>query len=325
MTSQNKQYEFDLITFTGDAELGTVDLNLDAAHDTIWASIEQMSALFGRKPEVISDHLKGIFREGELDEATVARKIRTLTDDGRQYSVLHYNLDVILSVGYRVSSRQATKFRKWATSVLKAYLTDGYALNENRLRDDPNALKQLAGDVRKLRTEEKNIYSAVREVFKISSTDYSSSSPTTRSFYAKLQDKFTYAITGKAAAEIVLDRADGMKDFMGLNSTKSGRPTKSDAAIGKNYLNSDELYALHILCEQFLLFAESRAIAGETLTMKQLDAKFDQLLEVQGYPVFKEYKTYLKQKAVAHAEKELDIYRHRMKVEGKTLSGRKSS
>lgn len=316
-----RQGSFDLVHFDGSDDWGSVDLGLDPAHETMWANIEQMAQLFGKSPKTINDHVRNIFREGELDEATCLRKFRIDVGDGRNYKVLHYNLDVIISVGYRVSSRQATKFRQWATSILKAYITEGYALNESRLADDPNSLRQLAADIRRLRSNEKNIYQSVRDCFQIASVDYNSSSQTTRSFYAKLQDKFTYAITGATSAEIVLDRADGMKDFMGLMSTKSGRPTKQDAKVGKNYLNSDELYALHILCEQFLLYAESRAIAGQELTMGQLNQKFDQLLEVQGYPIFKEYKEYLAGKAKTHAEREFEVYRQRMRINNRNLSG----
>jgi hypothetical protein len=319
-----RSFEFEVVSFAGDADLGPVEnLTLDPDRNTMWANTEQMSKLFGRKPNTITEHLQNIFREGELDQATVARKFRVTAKDGRSYSVLHYNLDTILSVGYRVSSRQATKFRQWATDILRRYIVQGYALDERRLDNDPTALRRLAAHVRVLRTKEKNIYAAVRECFKISSADYNAGSPATKSFYAKLQDKFTFAITGKTSAEVVLGRADGLKDFMGLTSTQSGRPTKSDAQVGKNYLDPDELYALHILCEQFLLFAESKAIRGQTMTMEEMSTKFDQLLEVQGYPVFGEYGSYLKAAAMKHAERELDVYRHRMKLEDRNLSGQK--
>jgi hypothetical protein len=314
--SDSRQHSFQLVHYDGGEDAGEVDLGLDPLRDTMWANIEQMSALFGKNPKAISEHIRNIFREGELDEASVARKIRTTAKDGTSYSVLHYNLDVIISVGYRVSSRQATKFRQWATGVLKAYLTEGYALNESRLVDDPTSLKKLASDVRRLRINEKNIYQSVRDTFKLAASDYNSRSSKTQSFYAKLQDKFTFAITGSTSAEIVLDRADGMKDFMGLTSTRSGHPTKQDARVGKNYLNSDELYGLHILCEQFLLYVESRAIAGQVLTMDELNRKFDQLLEVQGYPVFREYKDYIAKKAKTHAEREFEVYRQRMRLKG---------
>lgn len=230
-----------------------------------------------------------------------------------------------MSVGYRVSSRQATKFRQWATGILKSYILQGYAINERRMEDDPSALKRLAADVRTLRTKEKNIYEAVRECFKISSSDYDAKSKQTRSFYAKLQDKFTYAITGETAAEIVLKRADGMSEFMGLTATSAGRPTKKDAVVGKNYLNSEELYSLHLLCEQFLLFAESRAIRGQEITMTEMDTKFDQLLEVQGYPVFSEYGRYLKPESIEHAVRELEVYRQRVRIEGKNMDGNRKA
>ena len=312
------------VSFSGDADLGPVEnLTLDTERDTIWASTEQMAKLFGRKSNTITEHLQTIFREGELDQASVARKFRVTAADGKSYSTLHYNLDVILSVGYRVSSRQATKFRQWATDVLKRYLIQGYALDERRLDDDPSALRRLAADVRTLRTKEKNIYQAVRECFKIASVDYTPNAKQTQSFYAKLQDKFTFAITGQTSSQVILDRADGLKDFMGLTSTKSGHPTKGDATVGKSYLNPDELYALHLLCEQFLLFAESKAIRGHELTMAEMSQKFDELLKVQGYPVFSEYGDYLKAAAMNHAERELDVYRHRMRLEGRNLDGRK--
>lgn len=317
-------FNLEQISFSGDSDLGPVEnLTLDPDHDTMWANNEQMAKLFGRSAKTINEHLRNVFRDGELDEASVSRKFRITATDGKSYSVLHYNLDVILSVGYRVSSRQATKFRQWANDILKRYILQGYALDERRLDDDPSALRRLAADVRTLRTKEKNIYQAVRECFKISSSDYVPSAQETKSFYAKLQDKFTFAITGQTSSQVILERADGLKDFMGLTSTKSGRPTKTDATVGKNYLDPDELYALHLLCEQFLLFAESKAIRGHELTMAEMSAKFDELLEVQGYPVFSEYGDYLKTAALNHAERELDVYRHRMMLEGRSLDGRK--
>lgn len=321
---QQGELSLEIVNFGGGGELGAVDnLTLDPDRDTIWASTEQMAQLFGRKSNTITEHIRKIFREGELDEASVARKIRVTAADGKSYMVLHYNLDVILSVGYRVSSRQATMFRQWATDVLKRYILQGYALDERRLDEDPDALRKLAADVRTLRTKEKNIYQAVRDCFKISSSDYNANAPETRSFYAKLQDKFTYAITGQTSAQVILERADGLVDYMGLTSTKSGRPTKQDAKVGKNYLNPDELYSLHILCEQFLLFAESKAIRGQTLTMKEMSEAFDKLLEAQGYAVFGDYAAYLKKAAMDHAEREFEVYRQRMHIENRNMDGTK--
>lgn len=321
-SGQQGELNFEVVSFKGDSDLGPVEnLTLDADRDTIWATTEQMATLFGRKPNTITEHVQKIFREGELDQASSARKFRVVAKNGKQYSVLHYNLDVILSVGYRVSSRQATKFRQWATDVLKRYIMQGYALDERRLDEDPDALRKLAADVRTLRTKERNIYQAVRDCFKISSSDYDPSAQETRSFYAKLQDKFTYAITGQTSSEVILERANGLKEYMGLTSTKSGRLTKQDAKVGKNYLNPDELYSLHLLCEQFLLFAESKAIRGQTMTMREMSRKFDELLEVQGYAVFSEYGNFLKKAAVAHAEQEFERYRQRMRIEKRNMDG----
>lgn len=304
---------FELVTFQDTA--GNVPLQLDSFHDTIWATQAEIGALFDKDIRTIGEHIKTIFKEGELDEASVIRKFRRTAKDGKHYSTLHYNLDVILSVGYRVSSKRATKFRKWASGILKSYLVSGYALNEARLSNDPNALHKVAAEVRRLRSGEKQIYESVRECFKISSSDYSSKSIYTKRFYAKLQDKFLYAITGETAAEIVLHRANRNVDLMGLTSTKSGTPTLADARIGKNYLVTDELYLLHILCEQFLLFAESRAIQGKEITMSELSEKFDDLLLLQGHSVFAEYKSYLRDRAEQHARLELEAYKQRARLE----------
>ncbi|MEJ7925990.1 RhuM family protein [Sphingobium sp. AN641] len=188
--------------------------------------------------------------------------------------------------------------------TLKRYITDGFALNESRLRSDPNALRDLAAQVRALRSEEKTIYEAVRDCYKVASIDYDKDSPKVRSFYARLQDKFLFAITGKTASELILDRADAAKHNMGLTSMKGNLPTKADAKTGKNFLHRDEIYVLHILCEQFLLYAESRAIRGKSMTMDDLALKLDELLKTNDYPVFNGYRDYLKDRAMEHAETE---------------------
>jgi hypothetical protein len=251
----------------------------------------------------------------KLEESLVARNFRATASDGKVYNYLHYSLDAVLSVGYRVSSKQATAFRRWATQTLKDYIVQGFALDEQRLRDDSNALRELAAQVRALRSDEKNIYSAVRDVFAFASTDYDAGSQASKTFFARIQDKFTYAITGQESAELLLDRADHTLRNMGLQTMKGERPTVTDAIVAKNYLDRDELYALHILCEQFLLFVESRSLRGQTLTMEEMSSKFDDLIEVQGHPVFNNYRSYLAQKAKNYAIRELELYRDRMIAE----------
>jgi hypothetical protein len=306
-----KQGELQLVHYN--AQECQADFALDPSNETVWATQAQIAAAFGIAENTVTGHLKTIFREGELDENSVARKFRARGKDGKEYNLLHFSLDAILSVGYRVSSKRATAFRQWATQTLKDYIIQGFALDEQRLRDDPQALRDLAARVRALRADEKNIYQGVRDVFAFGSSDYDKDAPAVRSFYAKVQDKFLHAITGKTASEIKLERANHRKPAMGLTDMKGDYPTRVDVGTGKNYLREDELYALHILCEQFLLFVESKAIRGQKMTMVELSTKFDDLLRFQGHAVFPEYKDYLKDKANAHAMREYDAWFERTK------------
>ena len=300
------QNELELVHY--ETAEGTADFTLDPSNETLWATQQQMADVFSISTNTVGEHLGNIFREGELDQAATTRKFRGVSKNGREINLLHYSLDAILSVGYRVSTKRGTAFRKWATGVLKNYLVQGFALNEARLKDDPKALRELAARVRALRADEMNVYLGVRDTFKFGASDYDAKSDITRRFYARLQDKFIYAVTGKTAAQIVLERADAGEPNMGLQSMKGTQPTLSDAQIGKNYLSESELYNLHIICEQFLLFAELRFARGMGLTMKEMDEKFDDLLEVQGVPIFKQYESYVKNKAIAHARRELELF-----------------
>ncbi len=299
------QLDFELVRFNG--ENAAIDFNVDWSQETVWGTQQQIADAFGVNVPAVSKHISNIYEQGELDaEATVSKMEILRLEGGRQVrrQVDHYNLDVILSVGYRVSSVKATEFRKWATQTLRRFITDGFALNEARLRDDPKALRDLAARVRALRSEEKTIYEAVRDCFMIAASDYDSGSQKVRNFYSRLQDKFLFAITGKTASELILDRADSTKENMGLMAFKGNFPKKPEAKVGKNYLLSDELYVLHILCEQFLLYAESKAIRGQSMTMDELSAKLDKLLSTNDYPVFEGYRDYLKDRAMQHAENE---------------------
>lgn len=301
-----KQLELELVQY----KLGTVAISfdLDVDHETIWATTDEISTLFGKGRSTIAEHIANILNEKELSEDSVCRKFRQTGKDGKNYDVDHYNLDMILSVGYRVSSPKATEFRKWATATLRSYIVDGYAINDARLKDDPQSLRKLAARIRELRANEVNVYAAVRDCFKEASIDYDSKAPACRSFYALMQDKFLYAITQTTASGLILGRADRKKNNMGVQHFEGNAPTVSEAQIGKNFLDRDELYVLHILCEQFLLFAESAAIRGKTLTMAELTKKLDSLLSVNDYPVFKGYKDYLKDKAIAHAKTEYAMW-----------------
>lgn len=305
--SLSEQIEFELIRFDG--ENAAIDFNVDWSHETVWATQKQMADLFGKDVRTINEHVLGLYAAGEFEPGATIRNFRIVRlEGGRQVSreIEHYNLDVILTVGYRVNGDKAAAFRKWANGVLKSYLIKGYALNEERLRDDPQALRDLAAQVRALRSEEITIYQAVRDCFKIAAIDYDKDAQVVRSFYARLQDKFLFAITGKTASELILSRADCQKPNMGVTAPKGRFPTLTEAKVGKSYLGKDELYVLHILCEQFLLYAESKAIRGKSMTMAELATKLDQLLSTNDYPVFAGYdgRDYLKDRAMEHAKRE---------------------
>ena len=285
-----------------------IAFNFDISKETIWATQAQMAELFGREVSTINEHIKTVLREGELSEDSVIRKFPITAGDGKTYDTNHYNLDMVLSVGYRVSSTKATKFRQWATQTLKAYLTDGFVINEKRMSEDSRALGKLAATVRKIRSDEKNIFRAVRDCFAAMASDYDHASPAARHFFARLQDKFVYAVNEKTSAQVVLERADGRKPVMGMTSLDR-MPTAKDAVVGKNYLDSDELYAMHIICEQFLLFVETKAIRGQAMTMIELGQKFNDLLEVSDYPVFPGYGDPLRGEANEHALAELELFR----------------
>ena len=285
---------------------------LDAVNETVWASRAQLAELYGIAPNTLSEYVQKVFRDGELEETAVSRRFRLTAKDGKVYNTLHYNLDLILTVGYRLSSKRATAFRRWATHTLKDYLTKGYALNEALLRQRPDALRELAARVRALRSDERLRYEGVRDVFAFASTDYDKDSETARQFFAKIQDKFLYAITGQVASQVILQRADSEEPNMGLQTMKGQKPTKADARIGTNYLDEKELYELHILSEQFLLFVESRAMRGLPLTMGELSVKFDDLLRVQGHEVLDGYPPYYtRDRANLHADAQLAVYQQR--------------
>ncbi len=289
-----------------------INIGFDDVDQRIWATQQNMADIFGVLQPNISRHISNIFKEGELQEESNIQKMNIASSDK---PATFYSLDVVISVGYRVNSKVATKFRQWASQILKAYIDQGYVINEKALKESPEKLNRLAAEVRALRSSEKQVYAKVRECFKISSSDYDPSSKEVKSFYALLQDKFHHAVTRMTSSKLILDRANHKDGNMGLQSMKGTTPTLEDAQTGKNYLRSDELYRLHLLSEQFLLYAESTALAGRKMTMQSLHGQLDRLLKLNDYPVFDGYKDYIKDKAESHAKMELGMYRKRLKIE----------
>lgn len=326
--AQKQQLDLALEVVTYDDASIAVNVQIDRKNETICATQDQMANLFGVSRKVISHHINNVYRDGELREHSTSSIFEEVRSEGLrnvERGVPHYNLDMIISVGFRVNSKRAVAFRQWAGRIIRDYAVQGYALNERRLKSDPEALNNLAAKVRQLRSDEKQIYQAVRDCFKLMASDYDPNSKVTRSFYARLQDKFLYAVTGAEAAEIVLERADHMLDHMGLTCLDDGEsPTLQKAKTGKNYLVGEELYALHILCEQFLLFAESKALRRQTLTMQDMSEKFDELLRVQGHDVHPGYNRYKAQQAERHARQELHRWKQKRQVEKSAKSAGKT-
>jgi hypothetical protein len=280
--------------------------------ENVWASQKSIADIFETDQSGIARHLANIFTSGELVELS---NMQNLHIANSSKPVQFYSLDAIISVGYRVNSKKATQFRIWATGVLKQYLKDGFVINEELLRSDPKKLNELAAKIRELRANEKNIYASVRECFKLASSDYEPTSKEVKKFYSLLQDKFHHAITRMTASKLILDRASHTDENMGVQAIKGLMPTKDEAKTGKNYLYENEIYRMHLLSEQFLLYAESTALMGKKMTMKGLHQQLDNLLVLNGYPVFDGYKDYLKDRAIEHAEKEYEAFIEIKKLE----------
>lgn len=269
-----------------------ITIPIDFEGDTIWATQPQMAELFGVNQPVIAKHILSIYAEDELSKDATHSKMELVQSEGEREvkrSISHYNLDVVLAVGYRVSGKRATAFRKWASSVLKGYIVEGYALNGDRLNTDPSALLKLAQDVRAIRTSEKNLYSQVREVFAACAIDYDSGSAEARKFFATCQDVCHWAASEKTATDIIVERADATKPNMGLTALGNLAPKAADVTIAKNYCSPQELRKMELIAESFLLYAEAMAEQEKQVSMARLLDRFTALVGFYEYPVFEGY------------------------------------
>lgn len=273
---------------------GDVRVQVVAEDETVWASQKVLAEIFNVEVSTINYHLKEVFKSKELDENSVIRKFRITAADGKAYLTNYYNLDAIISVGYRVNSSNATKFRIWATGVLKEYLVKGFALNDDRLKQGAQLFGQdyfeeLIERIREIRASERRFYQKVTDVFAQCSVDYDKESDTAHVFYAAVQNKFHFAIHGKTASELITTRSDSSKPNMGLTSWKNeragGKVLKSDVAIAKNYLSEDEIRSLNRLVSQYLDFAEGLAERRKVMTMAEWAAKLDDFLRFNEYDV----------------------------------------
>ncbi|KGJ06925.1 hypothetical protein IC63_10040 [Paracoccus sphaerophysae] len=305
-------HEVELVEYLDPGRHEPIVFRLDPGTETMWATQAQIAELFQTERSNVTKHIKNIFDDGELAEASNVQKVHIA---GSSKPVAIYSLDAVISVGYRVNSKAATRFRQWATGTIKAFIEQGFVVNERALRESPEKLNKLAAQLRALRSEEKQVYAKVRECFKISASDYEPSSQQVKTFYALLQDKFHHAITGMEGSKLILDRVDHRQPNMGVQTFKGKEPTLAEATTAKNLLDKDELYRLHILSEQFLLYAEATALAGRKMTMGSLHKQLDRLLELNDYPVFEGWKAFIKDAAERHARQELTLYKKRRKLE----------
>ncbi len=268
---------------------GEVNLQVLILDETVWLTQEGMQELFGRAKSTISEHISNVFQEGELIEEEVVRNFRTTTKHGaikgktQTHTTKFYNLDVIISVGYRVKSLQGTQFRIWATKTLREYIIKGFVLDDNRLKQAQSTFgkdyfRELLDRVRSIRASEQRIYHQVTQIFAECSIDYNPKSEITKNFYAMVQNKFHFAITGQTAAEIIHKRADSKKPKMGLTTYKNapdGRVLKTDAKIAKNYLEEDEIKELERNVSGYFDYIENLIKRRNTFTMQGLAESVD--------------------------------------------------
>lgn len=261
--------------------------------ETIWLSQKAMAELFDCSTDNIGLHLKNIFASGELDKNSVTEEFSATASDGKKYKTMFYNLDAIISVGYRVNSRKATQFRIWATKILKEYMVKGFVLNDERLKQGEQAFgkdyfRELLERVRSIRASERRIWQQITDIFAECSIDYDKNSQTAQDFYAMVQNKFHYAITGKTAAEIVASSADKNKENMGLTTWKNspdGRILKSDVTIAKNYLQEPQIKKLERLVSGYFDYVEDLIEDENTFTMSDFNASINEFLSFRKYKI----------------------------------------
>ena len=298
-------------------------------NETIWCTQKTMAQLFGVGIPAISKHLKNIFEEGELQKEVVVSKMEITTQHGameeksQKHDVDFYNLDAIISVGYRVSSPKATKFRQWATKILNEYIKKGFVLDDDRLKQGTTVFgkdyfRELLERVRSIRASERRIWQQITDIYAECSTDYDKNSPTTHDFYAMIQNRFHYAITGQTAAEIIYTKADHTKDHMGLTTWKNapdGRILKSDVSIAKNYLQEKEIRQLERAVTGFFDYIEDLIERENTFNMEQFSASVNEFLKFRKYQILPDKGCISATQAKAKAEGEYDIFNKTQRID----------
>ncbi len=282
---------------------------------TIWLTQKLMAKLFSVSVPTINEHLKNIFKSGELQRNSVIRKFRITASDEKSYNTLFYSLDAIISVGYRVNSRRATQFRQWATRILREFAIKGYILDKKRMENGhflgEDYFEQLLSEIREIRLSERRFYQKITDIY-VTSIDYNKNAPTTREFFAKVQNKLHFAVHGKTSAELIRQRANSRKKNMGLTSwakSPAGKILKTDVSVAKNYLNSEELSSLGKIVSAYLDLAEERAKRQIPMTMEDWANRLDRFLEFDERRILKDSGKISHELAKSFAEREFEKYR----------------
>jgi len=308
---RNSTAEF--LMFTGQAGEQSIEARYES--DTVWLTQKLMAELFAVDVRTISEHLKNVFANGELAEESVIRKFRNTAADGKSYMTQFYNLDAIISVGYRVNSLRATQFRQWATQILREFAIKGYVLDKKRMENGAflgeDYFERLLAEIREIRLSERRFYQKITDIYS-TALDYNKAAPTTKAFFAKVQNKLHFAIHGHTAAELILQRADSGKAHMGLSSWEQapdGKILKTDVVVAKNYLNKDELESLGRIVNAYLDLAEDRARRNIPMTMEDWATRLDTFLEFTDREILHDGGRVSAELAKAHAESEFEKYR----------------
>ncbi|HPK08926.1 MAG: virulence RhuM family protein [Ignavibacteriae bacterium] len=305
----------DFILYT--SQDGEVRVDVFVHNESVWLTQKAMQELFDRSKSTVSEHISNVFKEGELDENQVVRKFRTTADDGKEYEVFYYNLDVIISVGYRIKSQRGTQFRIWATKTLKEFIIKGFVLDDKRLKQGGQVFgkdyfEELLERIREIRASERRFYQKITDIYAQCSIDYDTNSQLTQNFYKTVQNKLHWAITGNTAAEIIHKRVDSKKPNMGLTTWKNspeGKILKSDIGTAKNYLEEKEIKELNRLVELYLNFAELQAERNIPMKMSEWTEVLDGFLEINRYELLDNVGKISNEQAIEKASQEFEKYR----------------
>ena len=293
-------------------EDGKSRIEVTLCNDTVWLTTDQMAELFQRNKSTISRHIKNVFEDGELNPDSVVAFFATTAADNKKYQVAYYNLDMIISVGYRVKSHRGVQFRIWATQVLREYLVKGFAMNDDLLKraGGGNYFDELLSRIRDIRSSEKVFYRKILEIYALS-IDYDPRTEATMQFFKTVQNKMHFSVHGHTAAEIIYERANAEKDFMGLTSWTGTLPKRTDAEIAKNYLSSDELDTLNRIVSLYLDFAELQAKSHKPMYMKDWIQKLDDFLKLSGKELLSHAGKISAELAKQKADTEYDKFKER--------------